>query len=93
MHVISWGLFLISQIELVIFSALLDGLYNTRANKVLFTSEIVFDITAFTSEVILISIMWKLASTKTERKSESEFPAVEVAEYDAHAELQARIWN
>ena len=92
MHVISWGLFLLSSVEVTIFTAILNVNLPGEENG-LYIGYLCFDVTSFISQLIQITIMWQLAFAKTERTTESEYPAVEVAEYDAHAELQARIWN
>ena len=92
MHVISWGLFLLSSVEVTIFTAILNVNLPGEENG-LYIGYLCFDVMSFISQLIQITIMWQLAFANTERTTESEYPAVEVAESDAHAELQARIWN
>ena len=101
LHTSTFGLFLLSivAIEITFLPFATSGKQLTTAAHIYFVSMAMTCITSFTSQIVLSVILYQLGSYEISKqlaeeiKEEEEYPAIQVVQFDAHADLQARIWN
>ena len=82
---------MISLIVLTIVSETSNNIATHTDWKYMDLNYIASFVFSFDAQVILITIMWQLASSKVDRFSETEYPPVLLTDFDVHAEFQARI--